>query len=187
MDLHRIIVFLHVAGMAGLFAALAIEGVSLRSLKRATSYEQAREWAGVWTLLVPLGVPSVLVVLASGIYLATTLGLWEFGWVEVAVPTLVLVAVAGGIVGPRRNRLRKSIGTNAGALPNGLKAELRDVLLVASWRFRAALLLALVFEMTTKLDSGSVLLMLCVAVFSIGWGLPLSRTTRAARAAEANS
>src|SRR5262244_786529 len=128
MDLHRIIVFLHVAGMLGLFATLAIEGVSLRALRRAASYEQAREWAGVWTLLVPLGVPSVLVVLASGIYLATTLGLWEFGWVEVAVPTLVLVAVAGGIVGPRRNRLRKAIATNAGALPNGLEAELRHPL-----------------------------------------------------------
>src|SRR5262245_55985280 len=179
MDLHRIIVFLHVTGMVGLFAALAIEGVSLRALRRAKSYEQAREWAGAWSLLVPLGVPSVLVVLASGIYLATTLGLWQFGWVEVAVPTLVLVALAGGIVGPRRNRLRKSTETNAGALQNGLKAELRHPLLLASWRFRTALLLALVFEMTTKLDSGSVWVMAGVSVIGIGWGLPISRTSHA--------
>src|SRR5262245_9543782 len=132
MDLHRIIMFFHVAAMVGLFAALAIEGVSLRSLRRATSYEQAREWAELWSLLAPIGIPSVLVVLASGIYLATTLGLWEFGWVKVALPTVVIVAVAGGIVGPRRNRLRKSIAANAGALPYGLKAELRHPLLVAS-------------------------------------------------------
>src|SRR5262245_66301543 len=97
--------------MAGLFAALAIEGVSLRSLRRATSYEQAREWAGVWSVLVPLGVPSVLVVLASGIYLATTLGLWQFGWVEVAVAPLALVAVAGAVGRARRKRLRKARGT----------------------------------------------------------------------------
>ena len=176
MDLHRIMTFFHVAATVGLFAALAIEGVSLRSLRRATTYEQAREWVGLWSLLAPLGIPAVLVVLASGMYLATTLGLWEFGWVEVAVPTLVIVAVAGGIIGPRRNRLRKSIATNVGALPNRLKAELRHPLLVASWRLRAALLLGLVFEMTTKLDSGSVLLMAGVAVISIGWGLPILRT-----------
>src|SRR5262245_14730521 len=123
MDLHRIVMFFHVAAMIGLFGALAIEGVSLRSLRRATSYEQAREWAGLWSLLLPLGLPSVLVVLASGIYLATSLGLWEFGWAQVSVPTVVIVAVAGGIVGPRRNRLQKAIATNAGVLPNGLKAE----------------------------------------------------------------
>jgi hypothetical protein len=184
MDLHRIIVFFHVAAMVGLFAALAIEGVSLWSLRRATSYEQAREWAGLWRLLVPLGIPSVLVVLASGVYLATTLGLWQFGWVEVAVPTLVIVAVAGGIIGPRRIHLQKSIATNAGALPSALKAELRHPLLVASWRFRAALLLGLVFEMTTKLDSGSVWLMAGASVIGIGWGLPILRTTHAA--SEAN-
>jgi hypothetical protein len=180
MDLHRIITFLHVAAMVGLFAALTIEGVSLRWLRRATTYEQARGWAGLWSLLVPLGVPSVLVLLASGLYLATTLGLWQFGWVEVALPTLVIVAVAGAVTGPRRNRLRKSIATNAGALPNGLKAELRHPLLLASWRFRAVLLLGLVFEMTTKLDSGSLLLMAGVSVIGIGWGLPILRTTHAA-------
>jgi hypothetical protein len=56
--------------------------------------------------------------------------------------------------------------------------------LVASWRFRAALLFGLVFEMTTKLDSGSVWLMAGASVIGIGWGLPILRTTHAA--SEAN-
>ncbi len=179
MEMHRIVVFFHVVAMVGLFAALAIEGISLRSLRRATSYEQAREWTGMWGLLAPLGVASVLVVLTSGMYLATTLGLWEFGWVEVAVPTVVLVAVAGGIIGPRRNRLRKSMATNVGPLPTGVQTELRHPLLLASWRFRAALLVGLVFEMTTKLDSGSVLLMSAVSLIGIGWGLPIWRRLHA--------
>ena len=183
MDLHRIIVFLHVTGVAGLFAALAIEGVSLRSLRRATTYEQAREWAGLWSLLVPLGAPSLLVVLASGVYLATAFGLWQFGWVEVALPTLVAVAVAGGIVGPRRNRLQKSLATKTGSLPNELATELRHPLLVTSWRVRAALLLGLVFVMTTKMDSGSVWLLSGVLMIGIGWSLPVLRTPHAASAA----
>jgi hypothetical protein len=65
-------------------------------------------------LLAPIGIPSVLIVLASGIYLATTLGVWHFGWAQVAVPTLVIAAVAGAIVGPRRNRLRAAFATNTG-------------------------------------------------------------------------
>ena len=62
MDLHRIIVFFHVAAMVGLFAALVIEWVSVARLRQSTSYEQAREWAGLWRLLVPvillLGLPA---------------------------------------------------------------------------------------------------------------------------------
>src|SRR5262245_36883102 len=141
MDLHRIILFCHVAAMIGLFVALAIEWVGLRSLRRVTSYEQAREWMKLWRLLLPVGVTSILMVLASGIYLATTLGAWDLDWVRVAVPTLVTVALAGGIVGPRRNRLQTAIARNAGPLPRDLEIELRHPVLLASLRFRAALIL----------------------------------------------
>ena len=126
--LHQTILFSHVAGMIGLFAALTVEWVSLRSLRRATSYEQARESAGLWSLLAPLGGPSLLVVLASGAYLATTLGVWVVGWVEVAVPTLVVVAIAGGITGPHKTRIRVAIATNAGPLTRDLQTQLRQSL-----------------------------------------------------------
>jgi hypothetical protein len=132
MDLHRLILFSHVAAMIGLFAALVVERVSLASLRRATSYEQAREWAGLWSMLVPLCLPSLLMVLASGVYLATTLGVWDFGWAKAAVPTLVIVAVAGGMVGPRRNRVRAAIATSAGPLPRDLRIHLRQPLFLAS-------------------------------------------------------
>jgi len=179
MDLHRLMVFFHVAAIVGLFGALVIEGVALRALRYATSYEQAREWAGLWSLLFPIGVPSVVVVLASGVYLATTLGLWEFGWAEVSVPSLVIVAVAGGIVGPRRNRLRATFAAKHGPLPRSVQIEIRHPLLLASWRLRAALLTGVVFEMTTKLDSGSVLLMTAVGLIAISWSLPAWRTAYA--------
>jgi hypothetical protein len=172
MDLHRLIVFCHVAAMIGLFAALIIEGVTVTSLRRAASYEQAREWAGLWTLLVPVGLPSLLVVLASGIYLATTLGVWDSGWARAGIPTLVLVAVAGGIVGPRRNRLRAAIATSAGPLPRDLRIQLRQPLFLASWNFRAALIVGLVFDMTAKPDVGGVLLISTAAVVGIALDLP---------------
>ena len=181
MDVHRIIVFCHVVAMIGLFIVLAIEGVSLRWVRRATSYEQARDWVALWGLLTPIGIPSVLVVLASGIYLASTLGMWQFGWARVALPTLVIVAVAGAIVGPRRNRLRAAVATNTGPLPRSVLIELGHPLLRASWGLRAMLLLSLVFEMTTKLDAGSFTLNGGAALVAAAWGLTMWRSWQSER------
>src|SRR5262245_58868447 len=152
MDLYHLVLFTHLAAMAGLFGALTIEGASLNFLKRATSYEQAREWARVWRVLPLIGAPSVLVALASGIYLASSLGLWEFGWTRIAVPTVVVVAILGGILAPHRKRVQKALSVFTGALPPDVQQQLRRPLDAASWRVRAAVLSGLVFEMTTKTD-----------------------------------
>src|SRR5262249_40126857 len=63
MDLHRALVLTHVSAMIGLFSALTIEGLALRFLRRAITYEQAREWTAVWTLLPVIGAPSILLSL----------------------------------------------------------------------------------------------------------------------------
>ena len=126
LPLYQIGVFLHVASAVGLFAVLAVEWVSLRGLTKSTTYEQAREWAGLVDLLLPLGLPATLVVLASGIYLATTAGFWELSWVNLAVPTYILVVIAGAIVGPRRNRLRTALAEGMGSLPDELRAQVVD-------------------------------------------------------------
>src|SRR5262249_23309167 len=123
MDMHRALLLTHVAAMIGLFSTLTVEGLALRFLRRATTYEQARAWTAAWTLLPAIGAPSILLSLASGISLATTLGLWDFSWAQVAVPTLVIVAVAGGVVAPRRSRVRAALGDNSGPLPDVLRDQ----------------------------------------------------------------
>ena len=166
----RAILFTHVAAMIGLFVALAIEWVTVARLRRALTYEQAREWAAPWNPLALVGVPSFLVVWVSGVYLAKTLGVWELDWTSVAMPTLVVVAIAAGVIRPRRRRLLAAISTNSGRLPQPVLAELRQPLLVLSLRLRAALLVGLVFLMTVKPDRGMLIIL---AVGSLGalWGL----------------
>jgi hypothetical protein len=105
------VVFLHVLCVIGMFSALAVEGVSLRKLARAKDAAEARTWAELWKLLVPLGMPALLGTLGTGVYLATTTHAWDFAWVELAMPALVLVAVDGAVVGPRRSRAAKSLET----------------------------------------------------------------------------
>lgn len=183
MDTYRVVVFCHVLAAMGLFAALAVEWVSLRYVRASTSYEAAREWSGLFKLLVPLGMPATLVALASGIYLATTISVWELGWVKLAVPTLVAVAIAGAVVGPRRNRLQAAVAKGTGPLPRYLVAQLQHPLLVASWRVRFALLAGLLFGMTVKPDlRGNVVSMAGALLVGLAWSMPLWRTRAAVRA-----
>lgn len=149
-----LVLFTHLVGMVGLFGAVTLEGVTLRSLRRASSYDQAREWIGMWRLLPMLGVPSLLIALASGIYMATALGLWAFGWTRIAVPTIVVIAILGAMLAPHRKRVETAIGSHTGVLPRELQTQLRAPLATASWRLRAAILLGLMFEMTLKTDAG---------------------------------
>lgn len=163
MDLLHLVLFTHLLGMVGLFGAVTLEGVTLRSLRRATSYEQAREWIAMWRLLPLLGGPSLLIALASGTYMATVLGVWAFGWTRIAVPTIIVIAILGAILAPHRKRVQTAIGSHTGVLPRELQTQLRAPLDAASWRLRAAILVGLVFEMTVKTDSG----LLTIAPFAL--------------------
>jgi len=184
MDAMRLILFAHVAATIGIFAALAIEWVALKHLSRATSYEQARDWARLWRFLAPLGVPSVLVALVSGIYMATALGAWSFGWTRVALPTLVIAGIAGGVVGPRRGRLTSALATNAGPLPPSLSRDLKQPLLLASLRFRVALLVGLVFEMTVRPDPGAAVVMVAFGLAGVAWAMAAGRGLSSAAVSE---
>jgi hypothetical protein len=171
MDLYRPALFVHVVAIIGLFAALAIEWVGLRFLRRATSYEQAREWTRVWHLLMPIGAPAILGALASGIYLATSLGVWNAGWVAVAIPTMVLVAVIGGTTAPARKRVDMAIGQHTGTLPTDVAHQLRHARWVgASLRLRTALLFGVLFEMTVKPEAG-VVAIVAIGLLGLVWGI----------------
>jgi hypothetical protein len=168
MSLYRPMLFIHVTAVIGLFAALALEWLSSRYLRRAASFEQAREWIRVWNLLPAIGAPSLLVALGSGIYLASLLGAWDLGWVAVAVPTLVVVGVAGGLTAPARRRVRAALASRGGSLSNDDRVQLRKAAWAPSLRLRTALLLGLVFEMTVKPDAGAWVMVVAV-VIALAW------------------
>jgi hypothetical protein len=151
MTLYQLLLFTHVACATALFAALALEGFGQRRLAAAGTFEQAREWLPVFRLLPALGVPALFGALGTGIYLATVRHMWELPFAKIAVPALVLVAIAGAISGPRRGPLAKELAERAGPLPPDLSARLRHPIFAISWWWRSALLTLLLFAMTTKL------------------------------------
>ena len=171
MDVFRTLVFVHVAAAVGLFMALSIEWLILRGLGRATSYEQAREWMHLWPLLGRIGLPSVLMALASGMYLARLLGMGRVSWVVVAIPTMVVMGILGGTTARSRKRIAVALGAHDGALPDAVTRQLRHTgWLAVSLRIRTALLGGLLFEMTAKPNAG-LLAMGVIAVAGLAWGL----------------
>jgi hypothetical protein len=181
MDLYRFLLFVHVASMTTMFTALGLEWLSLSCVRRADSYEEARVWAGLWKLLLPIGLPALLAVLGSGIYMATTTSAWRVEWVSVAVPTLVLIAVAGALAGPRRSRAAKALAAGAGELPRTLRDELRHPLLLASLQFRSAVILGVLFDMTVR--PGQVVLPLAIYLVAVLLGVGLNWAARSPRTA----
>ena len=183
MDFFRTVVFVHVAAAVGLFISLSIEWLILRGLGRATSYEQARDWMHVWPLLGRIGGPSVLTAVASGIYLARSLGMWQVGWVAIAIPTIVAVGILGGTTASSRKRIAVTLGAHDGALPDAVERQLRHTgWLAASLRIRTVLLGGLLFEMTAKPDAG-LLSMGFFAVAGLAWVSLAAQPSRRATAA----
>jgi hypothetical protein len=179
MNTYSSVVFLHVIAAIGLFAALVIEWMSLRLLQRSASYEQGRESMAVWGLVAKVGGSATLVALASGIYLARTIGAWNLSWVAVAIPTMIVIAIAGVPSARIRKRLANLIAVNAGRLPDELRTQLTPRTWTASLRVRTALLLGLVYEMTAKPTEG-VVAIVAFAVLGLAWGaMPLRNAASA--------
>jgi hypothetical protein len=173
MNSYRLIVFAHVLGAMGLFVSLALERVADSRLRASSTLEQAREWSRLFGVPTVLTLPSVLVAVASGIYLATASGSWSLPWVRPAVPTIIAIAVLGGIVGPRRKRLVAALAAGAGVVSHELRSSMADPLFAASWRLRTALLAALLFEMCARPEGPAALLWLAAfALAGLGWTLP---------------
>src|SRR6266511_3753344 len=149
MSLYAIVVFLHIVGALGLFAALALEWASILSLRRATIADHAREWARLLASLRLVGAPALLTILVTGIYMMATRWGGQ-GWIGVGFGGLVLVAVLGGILTGRR-----------------------DPILMVSLYLRTALALGIVFVMSVKPDTAGALTAMGVAlVLGLATGFP---------------
>jgi hypothetical protein len=91
-----------------------------------------------------------------------------------AVPTLVIVAIGGGVTAPSRNRVRAAVGTNTGILQTAVEDEIRRPLYSISLITRTALLCGLVADMVIKPD-GAIGMMSVFAIVGLVGGTLQSR------------
>jgi len=166
MTTYTLTLFAHVSGAIGYFAAMGVWLFGLTALRRAARVEQVRTLTDLMGRLGPLFGLSVLLILASGLFMAFTTWGFQTGWIDVALVSLVLIAPAGGLLIEPRRRFISRLAQDApdGPVPQALAQQTRDpVLLTTVWTV-TALLLGIVFLMTNKPSLIAALLVMAVAL-----------------------
>lgn len=182
MSIYSIVLFVHVIGAIGYFLGIGTWLFILVGLRQAQRVEQVRVLIHLNNLSAPFGAGSAVVLLIAGLYLA--LSSWSLltGWILVALISLILIIPTTAVLtASRRSALVKQLAREApeGALSETLKQRIHDPVLLATLQTVAALLLGIVFLMTTKPELGGSLIVMAVAlVLGLISSLLISRMRR---------
>ncbi len=181
MSIYNIVLFLHVSGAIGYFVSIGTWLFAFSALRRAQRVEQVRALTNLAGRLGPLFGISVLLILATGLYMAVTAWGLQTGWILVALISLVLIAPLGtALIEPRRRAIaRLAQEAPDGPLPQSLERGTHDPVLLTALQTVTILLLGIVFLMTNKPSLiGSLIVMAVALVLGLASGVLVSRATR---------
>lgn len=177
--------FLHIAGVIGMFIGYGALVLGTVALRRGRTVDEVRTLAAVLTsgrrigfehisVIDAIVVASVLLIAVTGIHMASYTGDWRFGWAEVAIVTLVLLAPIGPLViNPRLHAISRIANeASQDEVTSRIMARLGDPVLSGSLRGSFAALVGIVFLMAVKptLEWSTFVIVLAVAM-GIGWTL----------------
>jgi hypothetical protein len=181
MNIYTIVLFLHVSGAIGYFVGMGTWLFVLAALRRAQRVEQVRALTNIAGRVGPLFGISVLLILATGLYMAITAWGFQTGWIPVALVSLILIAPLGTVfIEPRRRAIaRLAQEAPDGPLPQALEQSIHDPLLLSALLTVAILLLGIVFLMTNKPSlPGSLIVMAVALVLGLASSSLAFRATR---------
>lgn len=180
MTIYTIVLFFHVIGAIGYFISMGIWLFGLFALRRVQRVEQVRTLTQLVGRIGPLFGISVLLLLATGLYMAITAWGLQTGWIAVALISLILMAPLGTafIESRRRAIARQAQEAPDGPLPRSLERSTHDPVLLTSVQTVTMLLLGIVFLMTNKPSLiGSLVVMAVALVLGLVSGVLVSRAT----------
>jgi hypothetical protein len=150
MSGYSTLLFLHVLGALGFFAALGLEWAGLRHVRRATATGQAREWLGMAAAAGRVGGASMAALVATGAYMMATA--WgRVVWLSVTVGAVVLMAVlALAITRPRMAAALRSVRDAQERLSSASARSWGGGVLWMSLQLRLGIAVAIVFLMVVK-------------------------------------
>lgn len=181
MENYELALFLHMVGMAGLFAGIGIEFTILHFARGAEDNQTVR---ALMTPGEPVGksIPLfALVLLFSGLYMTEDVWGWDRSWINVSLVAFVALLVMGTLVNSQR---MKAIGMAAGQAGDGpvgpeLRAKLDDPVLNVAERTMLLATIGIVYLMTTKPDTGEAVVALLLAVaLGLAISVPVIRGAR---------
>jgi uncharacterized membrane protein len=172
MLVRSVVLFVHIVGMLVLFVGLALEWLSLNSLRERSTSVKGWPWASVLRALPRYIGAAVGLILVSGIYLAARVGGLDSAWVRVSFSAMVFMAILGGPMVRSRMRAILRAGSAYGEdQAVTLRRQTSDPLLHASLRTRVAMGLAIIYLMVGKPDLVDSVLVVALA---LGLGVALS-------------
>ncbi len=174
--LYPLLVFVHLLGAVGLFAAIAVEALLLRRLRAAETAADARASLGLLASTFRGGPAAMAAVLVSGAAMMA-MAWGREAWLVAAFVGLVAMGALGGAVSLRRvRRLRAALASEGDPrLSEAFRSELAAGALTASLRLRLAIGVGILALMTFKPGAaGSTLVLAAAAVLGIAAGLPLA-------------
>ncbi len=118
----------------------------------------------------------MLLLGVAGLYLALTVWGWQTPWIDVATISFVLLAPFGArVIDPRMRAMSRAANeAPAGPLPPSLAVRTHDPIVGIGLHLYVAVLLGIVFLMTTKPALvASILAMVVAAALGLASGLPL--------------
>jgi len=163
MTVFAAILFSHIAGAFFLFAGLSVEWLAVSYLRKSLDRVHADSWINLAKIAPMFYGPAIGVVFLSGRYLASRVG-WDQTWIFAALAALVAIGLTGIVfTRPRVNAIVK-IAKETPDKFSALEHRLHDPVLLASVRFRVALVFGILLLMVTKMDGTFSLIAISGAV-----------------------
>jgi predicted integral membrane protein DUF2269 len=177
MTLYALILFSHIAGAFFLFAGLALEWAAVSYLRKSPARLQADSSLRLAGLAPRLYGPALGVILLSGGYLGSKIDGFSQGWVLVSLVTLFFIGTIGAaFTAPRFRALLETFEEKSRDSSTAYQNRRHEPILLASVRFRIALVLGVVLLMVSKLNLRlSLVTMACAAALGILVALPAWR------------
>jgi len=151
MDPYRIVLFLHLLSMIGLFVGYGLEWTGTAFLLGSRTGDEARAGLRIYRTSLPLSGPSLIVLILSGGYMAGVTGASKDGWMIVSVLGIVIALGLGfALVMPRMRAIRNTLPEGNAALLGPALSKVQDGFVATLIRARFLLALGIVFLMVTK-------------------------------------
>lgn len=167
MSLYTILLFVHVSGAIGVFVGMGTWLFGMTAIARASRVEQVRTLADLMLMsryVVPI---SAFMIITSGLTMTLTTWGLQTRWILVAIGGLLLIGPTGTwVVDPKVRAIAALAHTLPdGFLPNSLIVRIHDRVLRTALYTLIAMLLGIVFLMTTKPALSTSILAMGISLF----------------------
>ncbi len=143
------ILYIHIITTLVLAAAMSVEGLALRQLRRASERRDTLYWLDPLPGMRPVGSICLLVLLLSGGFLAGRASLWKLAWPSIAVVIVLVFGALAGISSRRMRQMRQAC-QQPELMDAAIRQKARSPFLKISLSVRTGLLLAAVLLMTIQ-------------------------------------